>query len=46
MEGDYLAKKKKSEKKLNPNQVNGVIDGAGEIVEQHIEKMKNPPVRF
>ena len=36
MEGDYLAKKKKSEKKLNPNQVNGVIDGAGEIVEQHI----------
>ena len=32
MEGDYLAKKKKSENKLNSTQVNGVIDGAGEIV--------------
>ncbi|MGN1139401.1 MAG: DNA gyrase subunit A, partial [Ruminococcus sp.] len=31
-----MAKKKKSEKKINTAAVNGVIDGAGEVVEQHI----------
>ncbi len=31
-----MAKKKKSEKKTNTAAVNGVIDGAGEVVEQHI----------
>lgn len=31
-----MAKKKKSAKKVNTSAVNGVIDGAGEVAEQHI----------
>ncbi len=31
-----MAKKKKSAKKINMSAVNGVIDGAGEVAEQHI----------
>jgi DNA gyrase subunit A len=33
---NFLAKKKKQAKKINTEAVNGVIEGAGEVAEQHI----------